>query len=56
VLDALYKVLADLDERARSQPRLERYRVPGGGQRVLDGVPSSWNVSAAIAHIATHGG
>jgi hypothetical protein len=56
VLDDLYKVLADLDERARSEPRLERYRVMPGGQSALDGIPPGWNVSAAVSHIATHGG
>jgi len=56
VLDDLYRVLAELDARARSEPRLERYRVAPGGHGALDGVPPGWNVSAAIAHIATQGG
>ncbi len=49
-------VLAALDERARSDSRLERYRVVARGPRALDGVPSGWFVSDAIAQIACDGG
>lgn len=55
-LSELEQVNARLDDRARSDPRLERYRVAGGGPRVLDGIPEGWLVSDGIAHIATSGG
>jgi hypothetical protein len=49
-------VFAALNERAQSEPRLERYRVVGNGSRGLDGVPADWFVSDAIARIASDGG
>jgi hypothetical protein len=54
--DDLERALGELDRRARAEPRLERYRVAGGGPRALDAVPDGWVVSAGIARIAEHGG
>src|SRR5438093_10641056 len=48
-------VLQALDERARSEPRLHRYRVVGNGA-ALRSVPDDWFVSDAIARIAREGG
>lgn len=55
-LGELERVLALLDDRARSDRRLLRYRVAGAGPRALDGVPDGWVVSDAIARIAERGG
>lgn len=55
-LDELERVMAQLDDRARSDARLERYRVAGAGPRALDAIPDGWLVSDGIAHIAEHGG
>lgn len=55
-LDDLERVIAQLDDRARSDARLERYRVAGGGPRVLDGIPDGWMISDGIARIAESGG
>jgi hypothetical protein len=55
-LSELERVNAQLDDRARSDPRLERYRVAGGGPRVLDCIPDGWVVSDGITHIAESGG
>jgi len=55
-LAELERVTAQLDDRARSDPRLERYRVAGGGPRALDGIPDGWVVADGIAHIAESGG
>jgi hypothetical protein len=49
-------VLAALDERARSEPRLESYRVEGNGPGALADVPPGWFVSDVIARFATEGG
>jgi hypothetical protein len=54
--DDIQPVLAALDERAASDPRLERYRVSGGGIRALDSIPAGWTVSDAVTRIATDGG
>jgi hypothetical protein len=55
-LDELERVIARLDDRARSDDRLERYRVAGAGPRALDGIPDGWVVSDSIARIAQSGG
>lgn len=52
----LEAVLEAIDERALSDPRLERYRVAGRGPSALDGLPAGWFVSDSIARIATVGG
>jgi hypothetical protein len=53
---SLEAVLAALDERAGTEPRLERYRVIGRGVDALADVPPGWFVSHAITRIATEGG
>jgi hypothetical protein len=52
ISDDLAVVLAALDERARVEPRLDRYRVAGTGASALDSVPDGWFVSDAIARLA----
>lgn len=52
----LDEVLRALDDRARSDPRLERHRVVGRGPAALDDVPDGWFASDAVARIATDGG
>lgn len=52
----LGEVIDALESRARSDSRLDRYRVPGGGPEALVGIPAGWHVSDAIEHIAVHGG
>jgi hypothetical protein len=52
----LAAVLGALDERARSDPTLDRYRVVGRGAAAVDDVPAGWFVSDAIAQIACDGG
>lgn len=55
-LDELERVMALLDDRARSDRRLERYRVAGAGPGALDRIPDGWVVSDGIARIAERGG
>jgi hypothetical protein len=55
-LDELERVIAQLDDRARSDERLEQYRVAGAGPRALDAIPDGWVVSDGMARIAERGG
>jgi hypothetical protein len=55
-LDELERVMALLDDRARSDDRLERYRVAGAGPRALDAMPDGWVVSDCMARVAERGG
>ena len=55
VLQHLQAAMSSLEERAASEPRLDRYRVSGDGS-ALDRLPDGWMVSEAIALIATQGG
>ena len=55
-MDELERVIAALDERARADRRLEKYRVRGAGPQVLDAIPAGWFVSDAIARLAVRGG
>lgn len=54
--DELGRIFAELDDRARSDGRLEQYRVAGGGPQALDAIPEGWVVSDGIARIAELGG
>ena len=54
--DDLDVVFGALDERARVEPRLDRYRVVGKGPSALDSIPDGWFVSDAIARLAGDGG
>jgi hypothetical protein len=55
-LDELERVIAQLDDRARSDSRLEQYRIAGAGPGALDGIPDGWVVSDGIARLAERGG
>lgn len=46
----------ELDERAKSDPRLDRYRVKGRGDQALEAIPAGWFLSDSVAHIVINGG
>jgi hypothetical protein len=55
-VDELRLVFDELNERADSDPRLERYRVDGLGEQALEVVPPGWFLSDCIAYIVVNGG
>jgi hypothetical protein len=55
-IDDLVATFDALDERARSEPLLQQYRVPAGGIAALEGIPPGWYLSEAMEHLAVHGG
>lgn len=52
----LSEVIEALDDRARSDSRLDRYRLHGRGREALDDVPAGWWVSDAIERLVVQGG